>query len=130
MSGDCWRGNYLTLHCRKFLLLYCLHHLHPDGVIRVTILLLRKMKWHKTWSEVFPPSVLHYLWWVPYLLVEEADCFDKSDEHNLLCGCIENYWPCLDGERCISNELVCDGALNCPDFSDESHKVYCFIINT
>ncbi len=59
-----------------------------------------------------------------------AQCADKSDEHNQLCGCEEHEWPCQDGDGCIPFNGVCDGAFNCHDYSDELALVCNFCIHT
>ncbi len=28
-------------------------------------------------------------------------CFDRSDEHNMFCGCKPDEWPCADGQVCL-----------------------------
>ena len=46
-------------------------------------------------------------------------CKDKSDEHNSLCPCPEDGWPCDDGDGCVNITEVCDENTNCKDGSDE-----------
>ncbi len=54
------------------------------------------------------------------------DCYDKSDEHNKLCGCptrSDNQradWFCMDGDGCEFIGEVCDGRADCNDESDEN----------
>ncbi len=54
----------------------------------------------------------------------DPQCFDKSDEHNQLCGCEDYEWPCQDGDGCIPLYSVCDGTPHCHDYSDEFAQVY------
>ncbi len=35
----------------------------------------------------------------------------------------ESQWECLNGQRCINDEYVCDTLIHCPDGSDEMPEV-------
>ncbi len=49
-----------------------------------------------------------------------SGCKDRSDEHNRLCGCGEDEWPCKDGNGCVKKVHVCDSMTHCQDSSDEA----------
>ncbi len=50
-----------------------------------------------------------------------AECHDRSDEHNVLCGCpASRSWPCKDGFGCIHYSEVCNGVADCNNGTDET----------
>ncbi|XP_066524840.1 uncharacterized protein [Hoplias malabaricus] len=49
----------------------------------------------------------------------DDDCGDGSDEAGCVRNCSESQFLCSTG-RCISYDLVCDGEIDCDDFSDEN----------
>jgi hypothetical protein len=59
-----------------------------------------------------------------------ANCADKSDENEKMCKdyiCPDHTFQCSYG-RCIRNEIVCDGIIDCINGKDED-KDLCSAIN-
>ncbi len=97
-SFDCDDGSDEGLHCEYF---EC-HHKYWKCADRLQCIEVKDVCERTTDPEYF-----HY------------NCNDKSDEHNQLCGCMENEWPCVDGDGCVKKQLICNGEIDCKDKSDE-----------